>query len=352
MRGKKMAKENKPNLEFEELKRDIKCSTLKSLYAFQGEERYLLEHYLKQIRKLVLPEGMEEFNHRTFTGVGFDVNAFNEAVEALPVFAEKTLIEVHDLEFNKIGEEAKKAMAEIFADIPDYACIIFVFDTVELKLDARVNIDKALKKALTIVKFESQNQSSLVKWIRQHFSVRGKQIDTATAEYLAFISGGLMTSILTEIEKCVAYAKGDTITREVIDAVVTPELDAVIYKMTDEVMRGNIDAASAMLGDLLKMQEAPHKISYALSQKMRQLLAAKICVQNGYGLSDYMNLCGIKYDFQARNLMSAARNVSVEWCKSASGLCAETAYKMNRSGQSGGELLSLLLAELALISRR
>lgn len=352
MRGRKMAKGKNENPEFDALKRAIKENELENIYAFHGEERYLLEHYLKRIRGLILPEGMEEFNHKTFSGQGFDVSEFSEAVDSLPVFAEKTLIEVHDLEFSRMGDEAKQALAAIFADIPEYVCIIFVFDTVEIKLDARTKVDSAIKKHLTIVKFESQSQSSLVKWIKQHFAARGKQIDSQTAEYLAFISGGLMNSIITEIEKCSAYAKGDVITREIIDDVVTPALDAVVYKMTDEVVRGRTDEAANMLGDLLKMQEPPHKIIYSLSQKMRQLLAARICVESGRGSGDLMEICGIKYDFQARNLMSGAQRISMGWCRNAAMLCADTAYKMNSTGRGGDELLSQLLIELSLTGRR
>lgn len=346
-----MAKNKTENLEFSELKKDIKDNTLKNIYALYGEERYLLEYYANQIKKLLLPDGLEEFNHKLFDGKGLDLNMFSEAVDALPVFSERTVVEVHDLDFSKLGEEAKNSLLSIFLDVPEYVCILFIFDTVEFKLNARTKLDAALKKHVTAVKFESQSQNSLVKWIKQHFASRGKKIDDSTAEYLAFISGGLMNAIITEIEKCSAYSDSDTITRETIDAVVTPALDAAIYKMTDEVIRGRSDEAALILGDLLKMQEPPHKIIYSLSQKMRQLLAAKICVENGRGARDLMEVCDIKYDFQARNLVSSVQRISKAWCKNASRACAAAAYQMNSGGGDNRELLSQLLIELALGKR-
>ena len=347
-----MAKPKTENSELNELKQDIKGNTLKKLYVFYGEERYLLEYYVNEIKKLLLPNGLEEFNHKVLDGKGFDINAFSEAVDALPVFSERTVIEVHDLDFSKWGEEAKTDILQIFSDLPEYVCILFLYDTVEYKLNAKSKIDAALKKHITAVKFESQSQSSLVKWIKQHFASHGKTIQDETAEYLAFVSGGLMNAIVTEIEKCSAYASGDRITREIIDAVVTPVLDAAIYKMTDEVLRGRANEAALILGDLLKMQEPPHKILYSLSQKMRQLLAAKICLENRKSSKELMEVCGIKYEFQARNLISSAQRLSTAWCKYAARACAETAYKMNSSGRDGRELLSELLIALSLGERR
>ena len=69
-----MAKNKTENLEFSELKKDIKDNTLKNIYALYGEERYLLEYYANQIKKLLLPDGLEEFNHKLFDGKGLDLS--------------------------------------------------------------------------------------------------------------------------------------------------------------------------------------------------------------------------------------------------------------------------------------
>ena len=330
-----------------QLKKDIANKTPGRLYAFYGEERYLLEYYLGMLRKVLIPEGLEGFNAKRFEGKNVQWSEIAEAIDALPVFCERTLIEVYDFDLFKRSEAEKNEILQVFSDLPDYVCVVFVYDIVEFKPDGRVKINSAIKNAMSVVEFVCQEQSDLVNWIGRRFKALGKRIDRSTAEYLSFVSGGLMTTLTTEIEKTAAYAKGEIIQKSDVDAVVVPVLDAAVYKMTDAMLQRDFNEAARILGDLLAMQEPPHKILYNISIKMRQLLAAKLCVLSEKGMSDLMDICSIRYEFQAKGVMAAARRTDESWCRGAVRLCSETAYKMNSGTTDEKELLSQLLMELA-----
>ena len=337
------------NTAYLELKKAASDGSFKNLYLFYGEERYLLEYYLGQMRKLLAPAGTVAFNYKRIDGKKLNPAEFSEAVDALPVFSERTLIEISDFDIFKCAEPLKEEFLSILSDIPDYACVVFVYDTVEYKPDGRVKINASLKKCFEIVEFEKQEQSDLLNWIGRRFKALDKRIDRKTSEYLAFITGGLMTTLVSEIEKTAAYEKGETITRRSIDAVVTPVLDAVTYKMTDAILQKRFDDVAQMLSDLLRMQEAPHRILYSVSMKMRQLLAAKVCAESGKGANALMSACGISYEFQARGLIAAERGASLDFCKNAVRLCAEAALSLNSTGSAEPEqVMSQLILELAM----
>lgn len=344
-----MAKKKADNAAYANLKKEINENRLKNLYIFYGEERYLLEYYLGWLRKVILSEGMAEFNHRRFDGKNLDVDELEEAVDTLPVFAQRTLIEVYDFNIFKSDEGTKERLTELFADIPEYVCLVFIYDTVEFKIDGRVKINNEIKKYFSVVEFQEQEQSDITNWIGRRFKALGKQIDRPTAEYLAFVSGGLMTALVTEIEKVSAYSDEKTVSRESIDAVVTPVLDAVTYKLTDAILQRKFDLAASILSDLLDMQEPPHKIIYSISLKMRQLFAARVCIESGKDMSSFMQLCGMKSDYQARGIYMNARKRDLTWCRSAVLACAETAFKMNSDSSDYSQVLSQLLAEIAVI---
>ena len=340
-----MAENKNANIQYKELVRAIKEKNPGNLYVFTGEERYLLEHCLKELRRLLVAEGFEEFNHRRLEGKNLDIGVLLEAIDALPVFSEHTMVEVWDFEFGKLSETEREEMLNILSDIPEYVCIVFVYDIVEFKLDARVKINAKMKKLLPVVEFKIQDKADLVNWIGRRFKALGKKMSRETAEYLAFSAGGLMTTLVTEIEKAAAYCKGDTVRTEDIDAVVTPVLDAAVYKMTDALVSHRYNDAAAMLSDLIGMNEPPHKILYSVSMKLRQLFAARICIENGAGIRDLMDSSGIKYDFQARAVMQAARSVSMEQCRLAVRTAADTALALNSGG--GNECLTDLLIKLS-----
>ena len=52
---------------YQKLKKDIKEGTIGTLYVFHGEEAYLRDFYLGQLKKKLLPAGMEEFNLHTLS---------------------------------------------------------------------------------------------------------------------------------------------------------------------------------------------------------------------------------------------------------------------------------------------
>ncbi len=335
-----MAQKKTDNTEYEALKAAVSNGQLGNLYIFHGEERYLLEYYLTQIRKRLVGDEFLEFNYKKFDGT-VSIDELASACDMLPAFAERTLIEVNDLDMFKAKDDVKQKLTELIADLPDYVCLIFVYDIVEYNPDGRQKLTIAMKSAAKIVEFSVQQQAEIVKWIKKHFSAIGKIIDTTTAEYLAFITGGLMTSLNVEIGKVSSFTNDVTITREHIDAVVTPVLDAVSYKLADYIADSDFNAASSVLSELLNMREPPHKLIFSISLKFRQLMAARLAIDNGLGEKYLMKLCSIRFDFQARNLLTSARKLSLQDCRKSVILCAETARRMNLGGD-----LENLLAEL------
>ena len=202
------------------------------------------------------------------------------------------------------------------------------------------------KKQGTVVNFLRQEQGDLVDWVRRRFRALGKDIDSRLALDLIFLCGDLMTSLIGEIEKIAAYSKQKHITRADIEAVATPQLDAVVFRMTDAIGEGNFDKAMSVLGELYQMQEPPIKIMWSLGRQMRQLYSARLALEQGKGAAYVASLWGIK-PYPADKLMGSARRFSLKWCRRAVIRCGQTDLAMKSTGQDGQELLTTLMLELA-----
>ena len=178
-------------------------------------------------------------------------------VDCLPMMSERTMIVVSDYDIFK-GD--KDALAAVLRDLPDYVCLVFVYDLLEYKSDARTRLAALLKEKGSVVPFNRQGQGDLIDWISRRFRALDHDIGTEDAKYLIFLCGDLMNNLISEIGKIGAYARHHRVTRQDIDAVATPQLDAVVFQMTDAIAAGNFDQAASVLGDLLHMQEAPIKL--------------------------------------------------------------------------------------------
>lgn len=333
---------------YKQLKKDIAAGTIGSLYVFHGEESYLRDFYLGKMRQKLLPAGMEEFNLHTLTGKEFDVKKLQEMVDCLPMMSERTLIVVNDYDIYK-GD--KEGLIRVLSDLPEYVCLVFVYDLIEYKADARTKLAGLLKNRGSVVPFNRQGQNDLVDWISRRFRALDHDIGTEDAKYLMFLCGDLMNGLISEIGKIGAYAKGHRVTRADIDAVATPQLDAVIFQMTDAIAAGNFDRAASVLGDLFHMQEAPIKLLAVLGKQIRQLYSARLALEHRKGTAYLMEQWGMRNSYPAEKLMNAARKFSLSWCRRAVIRCGEVDLAMKSTGADGEELLIGLLMELAMPAR-
>lgn len=335
------------NTPMRELKQALKTGALKNLYVFHGEEAYLREYYLGEVKKALLPAGLEDFNLHTAQGKECSPEWLEQAADCLPMMSERTLIIVTDFDLFGGGESQKNKLLALLGDLPDYCCMVFVYDLLPYKADGRSKLANLLKEKGAVVPFKRQEQGDLTDWIVRRFRATGHTIDTEDAKYLIFLCGDLMTNLVSEIGKISAYAAAQRVTRGDIDAVAIPQIDAVVFQMTDAITRKDFDKAAAVLADLLHDQQAPIMILSVMGKYFRQLYSARLCIEAGGTREQFMELWNMKYSYQADKLMDGARKFSLPWCRHAVRRCAETDVSMKSYGGDEAELLIGLLMELS-----
>ena len=342
-----MAPKTKPdNSGYVKLKKDLSANSPGQLYIFHGEETYLRDFYLNRLKEQILTGGMGTFNLHEIAAKEMSPHALEQAIDCLPMMAERTLFMVTDFDLFRAGEKDREGYIKLFSQLPEYCCIVFLYDLIDYKGDARTKLAAALKQYGTVVNFVRQEQGDLVDWVRRRFKALGKDIDSRLALELVFLCGDLMTNLVGEIEKIGAYAKQSHITRADIEGVASPQLAAVVFRMTDAIGESNFDKAASVLGELYQMQEPPIKIMWSLGRQMRQIYSARLAMEQRRGAGYVASLWGIK-PYPAEKLMTSARRFSLPWCRRAVIRCAQTDLAMKSTGQDAQQLLTTLLLELA-----
>lgn len=342
-----MAKKPLSDGAFQSLKAAVRNKNMDRLYFFYGEESFLMSYYLETIRKLLLDPLTESFNYHRFTSENFDLTAFLEAVENLPMMAEHTLVQVDDIDLFKLNESEREKIAAVFSDIPEYCTIVFTYLTIEWKPDKRMKkLWEQIDSHGLAVEFRKQDIRELVPWISRHFAAQQKKISNDLCAYLIDITGGTMTALSGEIQKICAYSGTQEIKKSDIDAVTEPVLDAVVFQMTDRISEGAYEKAFQSLSQLLKMQQEPLAILGALGSHFRRLLVGKCLMEQGKSAYELQKLCGIP-DYPARKIMESARRMDKSFCGRASELVLETDYRMKTSFDDSQRLLEMLILQLA-----
>lgn len=340
-----MAKKNDEKLNYQSVLRRLKERGPQPIYLLWGPEDYLREHFLTQIKSLCLPDGDDSFSYKRLNGPELDAVELQQAVDAIPFLSDRTLVELRGVDLNRLKDT--DAILKTLADIPDYCTVVFV-QGADFEPDGRLKQIKKLRAIAEEIEFTQQQQNELTKWIAKRFAALGKSIEFDASQRLIFISGDLMNRLIPEIEKVAAYAKGGKVTVADVEAVANHIPEAVIFEMTDCISQKQYNNALAILAELLAdKNNEPIPMLAMLGIQMRNLYAAKLALDKNLGMNYLMDSGAVKYDFQARKLLQAARGYSLEQLRRAVELCAETDYRMKSSGADDRELLKELVLRIA-----
>lgn len=334
--------------EYEKLKRDLAAGSPGTLYVMYGKETYLRDETLASLRSLILAEGFEEFNYKRFEEDKTPVREIAAAVDTLPVFAARTLVEVRDFDLFGADEARRAELLKLVSDLPEYCCLVFVYDALEFRKGSDTKLYNAVKKNGSIVEFSNKGQSELLEWIRERFNSLGKDISRQDAEYLVFLCGSMMAGLYTEIDKIASYAREKQVTRSDIDAAAIAVPEAVVFKMTDAIADGNYDRACGVLSELLRSREPPIKLLAIIGSQIRKIYTAKLALGAGKNALYLMDIYGMRSDYPAKKLLNSAKRISLEWCRRAAAACADADMRLKSTSADGEEELARLMVELAL----
>ena len=327
------------------LKGQLKTGELDRLYIFHGEESYLREFYLKELQRVLLPEGLEDFNLDILPGEKLALSALFSAADSVPMMAERRLVIVNDFNVYAPGSGAEKGLLEFLEELPESVVLVFNFGSLAHKPDGRSKTTQAVRKLAQIVEFPYLKENQLIPWVTKYFQKNGKSIDYRAAERLIFLCGNQMQALRNEVGKLTAYVEGGSVTIGDVDALVTADPEARVFDFVRLAAGGAQRKAALLLREIMETDEPHVRILSILSNQMLQLYTARLLLENRKTAARLASLFGMKSEYQAKQLFETARKQNLPWLRNALNCCYQC--DLNLKGRPGKErALELLLAQL------
>ena len=322
--------------------RKLKEQGPRRLYLLWGEEDYLRDDYMKTLREICAQDDPDGFQSRIFKDAQPDPVELRFAIDTLPFFSERSLIEIREMDYLKPGDP--DGLMHVLEDIPDYCTVAFVLDHGE-EPNGKSKIIKYLREHGSEIHFTVQDQNMLIRWISRRFAYYGKSLEIDAAQRLIWLSGDQMKRLIPEIEKIAAYARGEKVTVSDVNAVANRIPEADIFELTDAIAERRFNTATGVLADLLEQRDSsvPAILSLLSNQFRRLYLASQ--VPNSAAL---MELTGLKYDFMARRLIQSARNFQPQQLQKAIEHCAQADYRLKSESTDEKQLLKETLMRIVL----
>ncbi|MBR2716213.1 MAG: DNA polymerase III subunit delta [Oscillospiraceae bacterium] len=344
-----MARGEKKTFNYSEELRKLRAEGPARLYMLRGEEDFLRDSFLRELRSLCVEEGTEAFNYHRLQGLP-DISALREAVEAMPFMGERTLVEVRDFDINRVTAYDPEDLKALVSDLPEWTTLAFLFSP-GYAPDNRLGAVKAIRKNGIDLEFTAPRETELVRWLTRRAESLGKRIEPSTASYFLWVCGTRMNALIPELLKIAGAAAGEEITRADIDAVAKRAPETTIFNLTDALGAGEYDRAAALLADLLADRDEPPQRQIAMvSEQFRRLLVAKVAAEHQkpdrYITDCIPELTGRAYPLSL--LKRACRNFSRSRRAHAVLLCVDCDLGMKSGGPDPEELMKELILHLAM----
>ena len=332
---------------YDQLFRSVKAGDIRPAYLFYGPETYVLNSALDALRKKLLPEGLEALNQNLFEGAA-DVQSVVDAAETLPLMGEKRRVVLRD--WTCLTARGESADVERFIkwldNPPDTCCLVFLLADAP---DSRRKLTQALKKSAEWVEFALLSDSELYKWCARHVKTGGYAIGPDAVEQLVFMAGRSLTTLTQELDKLCAFAGERTaITREDVEAIVTPSTECTVFQMIDCLMRGQGGRAQLLLKAMLENGETRVGTLAMLTRQLRMLTHIRLMRAQGLPLPEIERRLSLNHYAASRAAEQAGR-FSAEALEAGYEACVNTdfAIKSGRVRDAAGlDALMLRLGEM------
>lgn len=310
----------------------LKKGDISPVYLFQGEEEHIKGKALEMLRHTILASDLCELNESVLINPSAD--ALIAAAETLPMLCDRRLIIVRESALLTAGKAANEAddsakLAAYLPNAPDTACIVFYCRQMP---DGRKKLAQALKKSAAVVQFDPLDDTALHKWILQQLRAQNKTISPGNVSLLIFTAGRALLSLAQEIAKLAAYlGEREEVTREDIEAVITPSLECTVFQLVDALVAGKEADAFRLLRVMLENGEARIGILAMMARQYRNLLHLKLMQGKGLSDAEMQKRLGVP-PFALRKLSAQAKKSDTGILRERLDLCVDTDYAI-KSGK-------------------
>ncbi len=337
-----------------EFQKICKTGSLKGGYLFFGEEEYLKSRCLFMARKSILGED-DPFNHVKISGESGDcVSALAEQICALPVFAPQKLVEVHSLNYQKMGQGEFDNLAELLKELPEHEeCVVILYAAVNEFDPGRLPkapsaAYKKLSSAVTPVQFSYETPVGLTAWVCKHFAAMQVSCSPETAGKMIEFCSKDMFTLSSEIDKLACYTlqKGkNTVDPCDIEIVCCGRNIEGAFDFTEALLSGKSEEAVRLLSGMRARKERPENILGGIVDTLSGMYTVRCLCEKGMR-NDEISLNTGLHAFRVEKFRKATAGKSSARLEKALALCMDADLKIKNSAVNSYTVLDRLVMRL------
>ena len=310
-------------------------------WLLEGEEDRLRRAAVEEIRKTLLPPGLEALNGVSLTAP--DTDSLIAACETLPFMADMRLVIVREQTGLAGRAEADDRLCDYIQKVPPHCLLLFLLHGAS---DGRKKLPRAFAKLNRLVNFARMQEGELCGWIIAEFAGLGKTCDQQSARELMFAAGSDGTRLSGEIAKLAALAGDEPyISRELVRQGASATAEYSVFQLVDAVVTGQRAQALRLTHSLLTAGESPMAILSLLLRQYRMLQRVKILKLEKIPPQNYAAALGVP-DWAVRNYLRQADSLTGRDVRNGVRYCLDMEYRVKSGLVSHRGCLETVLLQL------
>ena len=323
-----------------------------NLYLIVGEDQELINFYLNKIMKEIGLDEEKKINYDMNTS---SISDILDEVSMISLFSSEKVVIGYNFDISKINDNDRDYLIRYLnnnnSNDRDYLIrylnnnnsndryIILIAG----KVDGRSKDYKIFKDKFKIIDLlQIDNGKDIYKYVEDYIKDREYKIDKYNLDYLVELLGNDINNINNEIDKILLYLNDDkVISREVIDKLVSDNIDNIMYEFTNAVLDRDYEKISKMYNDFKIENVGYDYLIGSLGNALRGALVIKILYNQGNSNSEIAKFIG-KKEFYVKKMIERLYNYAVDdLCMMIDKLgIIDREYK---SGKSNIDMLELYL---------
>lgn len=262
------------------LKAALDAGAVCPVYVVYGNDGFLKKQAVNRIIKAAIEED-DGLNLIRFELMA-DLQEIYEELSSFPAFSERKCIILSDYNINECSKEDFERLLSLAGEAFETSVFIIYFDTITFdskKTDRlKALVSAAEKCGGAGVLLDHRTRDELVRSLVASAKKQGSVLSPQNAGYLVDVCSLETEVLVNELIKLTAFAKGEEITREMIDKVAVKSVEASIYDLSKKIIAGDTAGAMTLLDNLYFMKVAPELIVFNISSAfvdMFRVAAAK-----------------------------------------------------------------------------
>ncbi|AFY01155.1 DNA polymerase III subunit delta [Bdellovibrio bacteriovorus] len=255
--------------------RDLEKGQTAPLYFLFGEEPYLLNQSVERFKYSVLTEGAVDFNYSLFYASDADVVSVRDAVETLPMMAQRRLVILKEAQ--ELTDKEWAELEALFESPVDSTVFVILASRVDKrKKQIRLLLDKA-----DCVEFKKPYENQIPSWINYIAQSLGLTISNDAILLLHKLVGHHLTEIEGELKKLGEFVGERRIEVADVAQAVSRSKEENVFDFTKAIGENDRVKALELLVHLLDQGQNEIGIVSLVARHVRILLTLKRGMEEG-----------------------------------------------------------------------